>query len=261
MHLVPLGVNGYFPSLGRQTMCFLVRVDGEAVVLDAGTGISRLLEPGVAAWLEGCDALELVLTHYHLDHTIGLSYLPAVSPSRPVRIHAPGPPLVDWDPGEALCRLVSPPLFPVPLAEFPMSVELVRLTSESHVVGGLPLRIRRQKHPGGSIGLRLGDRLAYVTDTVADGGTADFAAGVDLLLHEVWVGAGDEAADTGHSAADQVAGIARSAGVSRLMPVHLHPERTSADLRALAGQLEERLAGEVEVVLPEEGRAYEVGGS
>ncbi len=258
MIVLPLGVNGYFPSRGRQTMCFVVRLGGAVVVLDAGTGISRLLEPEVADRLEGSGHLELVLSHFHLDHTIGLSYLPALSPSRPVRIYAPGPPLVDSDPGEALCRLIHPPLFPIPLPEFPMSVELIRLTSESHEIAGLPVRIRRQKHPGGSIGLRIADRLAYVTDTVADEGTAELAAGVELLLHEVWAGAGGEAAGVGHSSADQVARIARAAGVARLMPVHFHPERTSADLETLRRELEERLAGEVEVVLPEEGRAVEI---
>jgi ribonuclease BN (tRNA processing enzyme) len=240
-------------------MCFLLRLDEAAVVLDAGTGISRLIEPEIAAQLEGCEALDLVLTHFHLDHTIGISYLPALSPTRPVRIHAPGPPLVDSDPAEALCRLIHPPLFPIPLPEFPMAVDLVRMTAESHEIAGVPVRLRRQKHPGGSVGLRFADRLAYVTDTVADEGSADLAAGVDLLLHEVWAGPGGEAAGVGHSSADQVARIARSAGVARLMPVHLHPARTSADVEALGRELEERLAGEVEVVLPEEGRVYQIG--
>ncbi len=258
MYLLPLGVNGYFPSRGRQTMCFLVRFGEVVVVLDAGTGISRLIEPEVAAQVEGCDNLELVLTHFHLDHTIGISYLPALSPTRPVRIHAPGPPLVDCDPAEALCRLIHPPLFPIPLPEFPMPVDLVRVTSERHEIAGVPVRVRRQKHPGGSIGLRFADSLAYVTDTVADEGTVDLAAGVDLLLHEVWTGPG-EAAGLGHSSVDQVVRIARSAGVARLMPVHLHPARTSADLETLVREIEERLAGEVEVVVPEEGRVYEFG--
>ncbi len=234
MRLIPLGTNGYMPSGGRQTMCFLVLDAGTALVLDAGTGLARLLEPRIAEHVEACEGLDLVLTHFHLDHTVGLSYLPGLVPSRPVRIHAPGPPLVEADPAEALCRLIHPPLFPVALPAFPMPLELIRVTGESHEVGGLHVRLRSQTHPGGSVGLRIGDRLAYVTDTVADDATIGLVAGVEMLLHEVWTGAGGDPAAHGHSAADQVARIAREAGVGRLMPVHLHPARSPAELDALA---------------------------
>lgn len=259
MRLVPLGVNGYIPSHGRQSMAFLVLAGEAAILLDAGTGVARLLEEDVEALLRDRETLEVVLSHYHLDHVVGLSFLPGVWPSRRVRIHAPGPPLVDADPAEALCRLIHPPLFPIPLPEFPMPVELERLTGERALIGGLEVRLRRQEHPGGSIGLRLGDALAYATDTVADEGTVALAAGVDLLLHEVWAGAGGEAGATGHSAADEVARIAVAAGVRRLMPVHHHPRCSRADLERLAEELA-RLAPGVEVVQPEEGRVYEVGG-
>ena len=257
MRLVPLGVNGYIPSHGRQSATFLVLAGEAAILLDAGTGVARLLEEPILDLLEGFGSLEVVLTHYHLDHVVGLSYLPGVWPTRSVRIHAPGPPLVDTDPAEALCRLIHPPLFPVPLPEFPMSVELERLTGESAVIGGVDVRLRRQEHPGGSVGLRLGDAMAYVTDTVADRASAQLAAGVDLLLHEVWFESGGRAAATGHSGPDEVARIAVEAGVRRLMPVHHHPRSSPADLERLAEELA-RLAPGIEVVLPVEGRVYEV---
>lgn len=258
MRLVPLGTNGYIPSHGRQTMAYLVLTGGTAFLLDAGTGVTRLLEPEVEALLEDYEQLEVVLTHFHLDHVIGVSFLPGVWPARPVRIHAPGPPLVDVSPGDALGRLIHPPLFPIPLSEYPMPVELERLDGDPVTIGDVDFRFRPQRHPGGSIGLRLGDAVAYVTDTVADDATADFAAGVDLLLHEVWVGPGGEAGSTGHSAADDVARIATRAGVRRLMPVHHHPRATRGDLERLAADLA-RLSDGIEIVLPEEGRIYEVG--
>lgn len=258
MRLVPLGTNGYIPSQGRQSMAYLVLTDDAALLLDAGTGVARLLEPEIEALLEGYERLEVILTHYHLDHVVGISFLPGVWPTRPVRLHAPGPPLVDATPDDALGRLIHPPLFPIPLPEYPMPVELVRLTGDPVVIGGIPVRFRPQQHPGGSAGVRLGDALAYVTDTVADDATAEFAAGVDLLLHEVWLGPGGEAGSTGHSAADEVARIATRAGVRRLMPVHHHPRATAADLEKLAAELARRVDG-VEVILPEEGRVYEVG--
>lgn len=256
MRLIPLGTNGYFPSHGRQTMCFLLRDGDDALLLDAGTGAARLAEPSVRALLEDVAALDLLLTHYHLDHVVGISYLPGIWPERPIRIWAPCPPLVDADPAEALCKLIHPPLFPLPLPEFPMRVEVERIRDDAAEVGSRTLRFRSQEHPGGSLGVRLGDALAYVTDTVADDATAPFVAGVDLLLHEVWVGGDEEASNVGHSGARDVARLAEKAGVRRLMPVHHNPRHSADDLQELARELADGTSAEV--LLPVEGTVYEV---
>ena len=84
MQLVPLGCGGFIPARGRQTMSFLVLEGGAALVLDAGSGLARLLEPQVAARLPEDGPLDIVLTHYHLDHVVGLSYLPGLACHRPI---------------------------------------------------------------------------------------------------------------------------------------------------------------------------------
>jgi ribonuclease BN (tRNA processing enzyme) len=257
MRLIPLGTNGYIPTHGRQTMCFLVRLESRALLLDAGTGVARLLEPSVRELLEDVERLDVILSHFHLDHVVGLSYLPGVWPERPVRIHAPAPPMVDADPREALCRLIHPPLFPIPLAEFPMRLVLEPVASEGFEIDGLEIGLRSQDHPGGSVGIRVGEALAYVTDTTADEGTAHLADGVDVLVHEVWSGPDEEGGAFGHSAAGQVARLADLAGARRLMPAHHHPSHTAADLERLVDGLAERTSAKV--VLPVEGRVYSVG--
>ena len=243
MRLLPLGTNGYIPSQGRQTMSFLASEDGAALVLDAGSGLARLLEPAAQEMLAGVARLDIVLTHYHLDHVIGLSYLPGVARDRAVRIHAPTAPLTLAGP-EALARLIGPPLFPVPFERWPMPVEVVPYGPSGLEVGSFRIAVRAQRHPGGSAGLRLGDALAYVTDTVLDPETARFAAGVRTLLHEVWLtdeeAAREDAAATGHSAAGPVGDLARAAGAGELVPVHHHPRRTDAEVRALVESLRAR---------------------
>ena len=109
LRLLPLGTNGYFPAHGRQTMSYLLTMPGAALLLDAGTGLGRLIEPEVRNHVESLERLDILLTHYHLDHVVGLSYLPGVLGTLPVRIHAPVPPLVALG-SEALDRLLSPPL-------------------------------------------------------------------------------------------------------------------------------------------------------
>lgn len=259
LRLVPLGTNGFYPTFGRQTMCFLVVSPGAAMLLDAGSGVARLSEPARRAELEGVERLEIVLTHYHLDHVIGLSYLPGVLPQRRVRIHAPAPPLVAAG-SEALDKLIGPPLFPVPFHRWPTPAEVSPYAGAAVHAGAWTLATRGQKHPGGSVGLRLGDRLAYVTDTVLDLATVAFVRGVDTLLHEVWID--DEDAERedpgrgGHSAAGPVADLAREAGVRRLIPVHHRPSYDTARLAALARALERRSGCVVE--LPVEGQPIEL---
>lgn len=260
LRLLPLGTNGYIPSQGRRTMSFLVLGEGSALLLDAGTGASRLGEPAVRSAIAGIERLEILLTHYHLDHVVGLSFLPGVARHLPLRIHAPAPPLTDFGP-EALDRLIAPPFFPVEFARWPMPVEVVPYGPGALEIGPFRLTTRRQQHPGGSTGVRLGDALAYTTDTRIDPATADFARGVDLLLHEVWLS--DEEAEredagrTGHSAAGPVADLARAAGVRRLGLVHHHPLRDDAGIEAIRQAMEAR-AG-CPVLRLEEGVAIEIG--
>jgi ribonuclease BN (tRNA processing enzyme) len=257
--LLPLGTNGYLPSFGRQTMSYLVAAPGTALLLDAGSGVARLGEPPARELLAGAERLDILLTHYHLDHVIGLSYLPGVVSGLPVRIFAPAPPLTAFG-SEALDRLLSPPLFPVPIHRWPMPVEVVPYAGAALEIGPFAVRVRAQKHPGGSVGVRIGDRLAYVTDTILDLRTIDFVRGVGTLLHEVWLddaqAARDDAGRTGHSSASPVAALAREAAVGRLVPVHHHPRRSPEALDELLAVL--RAAAGCPVELPVEGQAIEL---
>jgi ribonuclease BN (tRNA processing enzyme) len=257
--LTPLGTNGFIPTHGRQTMSYLVRRGGRALLLDAGTGLARLLGQPLASVMAGLDRIDLLLTHYHLDHTVGLSYLTAVAPRTKVRIWAPAPPLVDGTPAEALGRLIAPPLFPIRLEEFPAGVELVPYAGEELEVAGLRLRLRRQRHAGGSVGVVLDGRLGYLTDCEVDEGSAAFARGLAMLLHEVWVTDEEAAAGVqrrGHSTVAEVARLADQCGVGTLVPIHHHPTRDPESLRALVASLAAQTRALV--VEPEEGREYAV---
>lgn len=256
--LVPLGINGYIPSFGRQTMSFLLLTAQEALLLDAGTGVSRLLEPTMIELLQPYDCLNIILSHYHLDHVVGLSYLPGTWMRGVVRIYAPGRPFVEAEPNEALDRLLRPPLFPRRFEDFPTPVEVLPIRSEWLQIGNLTIHLHGQSHPGGSMGVRIGDGIAYVTDTPVEQTTEAFVQGVKLLLHEVWLT--DEEAEQDqverekHSYVSGVAQIARHAKVGSLMPIHHHPKRSDGEIQKLVQEME-ALAG-VEGVVPEEGRIY-----
>jgi ribonuclease BN (tRNA processing enzyme) len=258
--LIPLGVNGFIPTQGRHTMSFLALVDDQAILLDTGTGVARLLDEPLAGLLQSFPSLSIIYSHYHLDHTIGLSYFTAVWPSKPLTIYAPERPLLHASATETLNGLICPPNFPITLQQFPCPITIVPLCDDHFQIGSLGVRLRPQKHAGGSVGIRLGNDIAYTTDTVVDEGAIDFVRGVKLLLHELWLDDADapaeEATRSGHSYASGVAQIATKAGVGSLMIVHHHPRRTRAEIEKTAQTCQSQTTARV--IVPEEGKVYAV---
>jgi ribonuclease BN (tRNA processing enzyme) len=186
----------------------LVRDGEHARILDAGTGLQN-----AAAHLDGVTRIDIALTHFHLDHVFGLSYLPSL-PVLP-EIWAPGAWLYDR-PSQEILGPISP------------FVETVAELRPHQRIGPFDLRARaqpRHRHP--TAGLRVGDRLALVTDTAYDPGSAPFARGVDHLLHEAW-------SLDGNPSPAEAAQVARDADARRLTLVHLHPQADEAALLAAA---------------------------
>ena len=65
-------------EFGGATTCYVLRRGDYAVVIDCGTGLRNA---GPA--LEGCRAVDVLLTHVHYDHIIGL-LMPGSFPIFPV---------------------------------------------------------------------------------------------------------------------------------------------------------------------------------
>jgi ribonuclease BN (tRNA processing enzyme) len=216
MKIVLLGTTGYHPTDTRQTACMMLPELG--IILDAGTAMYRARQQLATR------SLDIFLTHTHLDHVIGLTFLFDIVHDKEVeqvRVHAVP------DKINALKQhLFSEALFPImpPITWCPLADAPVRLPQQTTITH-FPLQ-----HPGGSVGYRLDwpDRsLAYVTDTTAssDADYIDRVAGVDVLIHECYFPDGweDKAELTGHSCLTPVVRLAQSAQVGRLVLVHINP--------------------------------------
>lgn len=208
-----LGTSGFHPTERRHTSCVFLPEVG--IAFDAGTGMFRL-----PSRLRTPD-LTIFLSHSHLDHVVGLTYLL--------------PPLYDGTIRKATVygsartltavreHLFAEAIFPVSLP-----FEFVQVTAPVDVPNGGRLTWRLQEHPGKSLGYRIDwpDRsMAYVTDTAADAGDTELAKGVDLLIHECnFRDDSHELADrTGHSHTTPVCELARNGGVKRLVMTHFDP--------------------------------------
>jgi ribonuclease BN (tRNA processing enzyme) len=213
-----LGSGGWIPTSRRETCCALVRDGSHALLVDAGTGTQRLLQR--RDLLVGVEQVDVVLTHFHLDHVVGLSYLPALElPERPT-IWAAGMQLAGVSTQSLLERLLGAPFFSAELAEL---AAITEITTDEVEIGSFRIRTRIQQfHAEPTLALRIGDALTYCTDTAPDVENVGFATGTRVLLHDAWY-AKETSTDGNHSAGGDAGRIAREAGVERLVLIHVNP--------------------------------------
>lgn len=255
-----LGTTGYHPNAQRHTMCVMIPTLG--IVFDAGTGFFRVRDH-----LQTPE-LNILLSHAHLDHVIGLSFLFDVLYQKNTTAHLYA--AADKLTGLAE-HLFHPTLFPLrpPYQEHALSSlapanragDSPELTpaagGELTLACGTQVRWFPLEHPGGAVGFRLrlpdGQAIAYVTDTTASS-TASYRAeiqDVDLLIHECYFddGAEDHARLTGHSCLSPVLELVRDCRPKRTALVHLNP------LSEWAPQPDkvQRLAAGLSVCIPADG--------
>ena len=217
MKLHCLGTAGYHPSATRHTSCYFI--PEATLMLDAGTGLFRVEK------LLDQEEISILLSHAHLDHVFGLTFLldyVAVTPLRKIHVFGERAKL------EAIQKhLFHELLFPVlPPIEWHPIEDL----GQEFPLNGARCRWFPLDHPGGSVGYRIdwpGLSLAYVTDTTASPNSNYWREiqGVDWLLHECnfsdeWI---ELAVKTGHSWTTGVLESVAASGIPRLILTHINP--------------------------------------
>jgi len=230
---------------GGDTSCVSVEGNdpGHLLVLDAGSGIRRLgleVDPAVTR-------IDLLLTHLHLDHIVGLGFFaPLFRSDLTITIWGPpaATPLVD-----RLGRYLSPPLFPVRLRDLPSSYELREVPAGPFAVGPFTITAEAVIHPDPAVGYRVaedGQSIAYLPDHEPALGPdfpsdpawtsgAGVAEGADLLIHDAQYTADEyvERVGWGHSSVDDAVAFADLVGARRLALFHHDPSRSDEAVDAL----------------------------
>jgi ribonuclease BN (tRNA processing enzyme) len=245
-------VGAAFLRYGGHTPCLALAHDGAApsLVLDAGTGITQLGPLIGGAAFSGA----IVLTHLHWDHVQGLPFCHSADhPEARVAFRIPA----QEDGAEAasvLARAMSPPHFPIGPHDLLGDWDFGSLDPSEYELEGFRILAREVPHKGGrTFGYRVSDdrsTLTYIPDHCPtrlgpgdDGFGArhpaalELARDADLLIHDAQLLPEEIAeADFGHAVADYAAGLAHAAGAHQVLLFHHKPDRTDAQLDALAAR-------------------------
>jgi ribonuclease BN (tRNA processing enzyme) len=257
--LWPLGSGGWIPANGFETLCFSFFSGNDLFIIDAGTGISRLVElrdtlfkhewPDIAR-------VHVFLTHYHFDHVTGLYWLRPILGGIPVTVYAPGVAVYGRPAAEILQNLYRRPYSPRAFLDLIPNVNVAELAPPGLTVDTEPEPVHvavklNARHSDPSVSLRFADWFAIATDTPCEDETVDFARGAKVLLHESWFDSSDrftgedddlEKHTEGPHAGTFGAGlVAKRAGAQRLYLIHHNPESSMRELEAGAKRVAETL--------------------
>lgn len=237
MRLVCLGTGGWMFNSTRDTCAYAV-VDGDsAYILDAGSGLKRLLEPPFNTLLSGIKKVFVLLTHYHLDHTIGLSFSPAVFANKDVTFLLPPEEVAGLSGKDFMAGYFGSHLFPVVVDALPFHTQVRELPVGEHRLNGMRVCVKRQTHTPFSMGLRFDDLVSYHTDSVYDETHAEFSEGVKTVLMGTWVhdeevGNPPNYSFNGHTTVNGVKRLAARLTPPRLLLIHHHPLYSIEKLKA-----------------------------
>jgi len=253
MELEFWGTRGTCPVSGKDkvkygghTACAsLTAPSGEVIIIDAGTGLRDLGRKLAAEHRETCPHLHLLLTHFHLDHVMGLPFFsPLYSERATVTFYS------EAEPEETECllaALMAGRLFPVDVAELRSSRHFKKLPAGSLEIGGLRISHHALNHPQGSVAFRLdsgGRSVVFSTDTEhplkgVDEGLADFSRKADTFIYDATFTPEEYEAHRrgwGHSTWEAGTKLAEAAAVGRLYLSHLNPDFSDRQVDGIVRQ-------------------------
>jgi len=210
MEIVFLGTNGWYDTETGNTICTLIKTKKFYIILDAGNGIHktdnycRIKKPAY-----------LFLSHFHLDHIIGLHILNKIRCFKTLHIFGPS------GSKKILKKFIDSP-FTMPLAHLPYPVEIHELPRKKKVLP-FPVDARPLLHSSLTLGFRIeidGRVISYCPDTGYCENAVLLSKNADLLIAECAYKSGQKSHKWPHLNPETAAHVAKEAQAKRLSLVH-----------------------------------------
>lgn len=249
--LIVLGANGTFPTDQGAATGFLLRGNGSAIWIDAGTGTFANLQ----RYLNFFDIDAVVISHLHLDHIMDIYPLYyALRYSRESR-GPTGLPVYAPEGAESfLGRILS-----AEGCDFEGYLKFTDIHAGDQVqLGAFSFGFIKSRHPIETMAMRIelgGNAMAYTSDTAPSDDLVHLAKGVDLLIAEASLQESVPKLAEVHMTAEEAGQLAAEADVGRLVLTHLSP---GLDPKISLNQAARHFSGEI--LLAADNVRFEVGG-
>ena len=204
-----LGTMGWFDTKLGNTLCILVDTGSEYVIFDAGTGFSK-----IDNYIKDSRPIYLFLSHFHLDHIIGLHTLNKFLFSQGINVFGPKGTQKMFD------LIINTP-YSKPIHKLKSKIKVRDITRGIK----FPFNIKYEKllHTTVCYGYRLavnGSSVVFCTDTGLCKGIQVLAKNADLLIAESSLPPGTVDRGWPHLNPEQAARAAKASKVRQLALVH-----------------------------------------
>lgn len=246
-------------------------------MLDCGTGSREL---GVQLLREPSRAVDLLFSHFHMDHVFGFPFFaPVYAPGYDVRVTVPA--YSEDEAREKIARYLNGVYHPTRLRDLPAKVSFLPVRPKTPFDRGVfRVHAHALNHPGGALGYRIevdGQSFAYMTDSAPfarpdeglsigappmprEAPVVEFLRGCDVVVYDtMWEL--DEYLDRmtwGHSYPEYAEAVCRAAGVKHLVLFHHSPDMTDDQIDAREARWAQVGDG-LRVTVAREGAWVEVG--
>lgn len=210
MKIYFLGTNGWYDTKTGNTVCTLIDTDRYYLILDAGNGLYK-----VDRYIKREKPVYLFLSHFHLDHIIGLHTLNKLNFKQGLRIYG------QKGTRSILSKVVNK-TFTAPFKNLPFKVSIHELSEGWHRIP-FYLKCKFLKHVTKCLGYRfeIEDKIiTYCTDTAYCRNAVDLAKGADVLISECSYKSGKNDEKWPHLNPLSAARIAKEARAKRLALTH-----------------------------------------
>ena len=175
MKITFLGTNGWYDSPTGNTVCIHVETAAHHIIFDAGSGFAKAADRVNA---DTTKPAYLFLSHFHLDHIVGLHTL--------VQLETPRLTLCGPAGTRSVVETVVNVPFTVPLSALPYETTVLELPGD---LGVLPFQCTALPllHESLTLGFRIeidGKILSYCTDTGYCENAVQLSRHCDLLIAE-----------------------------------------------------------------------------
>lgn len=215
MQITFLGTNGWYDSITGNTLCILITTEEYNLILDAGSGLVKATN-----FLDQNKQTFIFISHFHLDHIIGLHILSQFRFSYPLMF------LTREDSAKTIRSFIARP-YTSPLNKLPFKHKIIELPKKQNILP-FPVQVLDMIHPDPTIGIRftLEDKtIAFCPDTGYCANCVDLARNADLLITECALNPGENSQIWPHLNPETAALIAQKAKAKRLILTHFDASR------------------------------------